>query len=327
MSDSTDFLIRRARPDEAERVAALIDSVWAGSIRERRPYLFIPRRMADYVLYESAGELWGVVGAYPYDVRIHGVTFRMAGIGQVITRPDRRGRGVMTALLDRALGDLRADGVEAAWLSGDRLRYSRFGFVPGGRALRFVTSARYLPTPPPEGAVRRMDLVRELDRVQQARSALPTSVLMHDDELALALGSFGVSGLALGESFALFNGKGDRMLLASGPPDDVALLLAHQAAASGQHDITFETPAAPCPLAEMGRRVAARASVVPCALFSVVALQPFAKKAAGPGWKEARGMTALQVSEAFFDWLPGAARLPGVEPLDFQMTHFDHIIP
>ncbi len=122
------------------------------------------------------------------------------------------------------------------------------------------------------------------------------------------------------------------MLLASGPADNVALLLSHQAALNAQtpdgpRDITFETPVAPCPLAAMGRRVASRASVVPCGLFSVVALQAFAGKAARPVGKEAGGMTALQLSEAFFDWLPGAARLPGVEPLDFQMTHFDIIIP
>jgi len=355
MTAHNDLSIRRARPGEAERVAALIDSVWRGSIRERRPYLFTPQRMADYLLCESAGELWGVVGAYPFDVRVHGITFRMAGIGQVITHPEHRGLGIMTALLERALSELRAQGTDAAWLLGDRLRYSRFGFVPGGRAVRFVTRPRYLPAAPPKGSVRAVDLARELDRIQQARAALPVSVLMPDDELALTLGGFGVSGWALGDSFALFSRSGDRMVLASGPPDDAALLLSHQASLNarvpdGPGEITFESPASPCPAADLGLLVQANASIVRCALFSVLALRPFVEKAAHlvpPGAGALRlentdtgesatlsapaggavSLTTLQLSEAFFDWLPGVPRPPALEPLDFHMTWFDSIIP
>jgi len=277
--------IRRARPEDAERVTALIDSVWPGHIRERRPWLFTPRRMPDYLLCERGEELWGVVGAYPYDVRLNGVTFRMAGIGQVMTHPDHRGLGIMTSLLDKALGDLHAQGFDAAWLLGDRMRYSHFGFVPGGRTIRFVTTSRYLPEPPPAESVRTFDPLAELERVRRAFEESACGVAIPADELPLVLKACGVRGWATGESFALFSQEGDRMVLAAGREDEVALLLAHQASANGRREdgprrITFDAPCRPCLLSRLGRKVYSTFSVAHSAYFRIVTLRSFLEKAA-----------------------------------------------
>ena len=344
--------IRRARPEDTERVLALINLVWPGDIRERRPWLFTPQRMGDYLLCFGGEELWGTVGAYPYDVRLGGVTFRMAGIGQVITHPERRGLGIMKMLMGKALADMLAQGLDAAWLLGDRLRYSHFGFVDGGRSMRYVTRERYLPAA--AEPVRALDPVGDLDRVLQAINGQTDTALVPPEELSLMLQGWGVQGWALGGSLALFTRKGDRMVAASGNAEEVALLLAHQAAANarqegGPREITFDAPCSPCMLTELGRRVHAYATVACSASIRIVTLRTFLEKAAKavaarvprgtdalslrnmdtgevitlraarrrirvlPGCSEEPvALNTLQLNEAVLDWLPAAARLPAL---------------
>jgi predicted N-acetyltransferase YhbS len=57
-------------------------------------------------------------------------------LGPLTVEPPFRGRGVGRALLDRALGDAKAQGHRLVFLVGDEPYYSRVGFkaVPKGRA-------------------------------------------------------------------------------------------------------------------------------------------------------------------------------------------------
>ena len=233
LMDSGDFTIRRARPDEADLVVGLINSVWPGDIRERRPWLFTPQRMGDYLLCFGGEELWGTVGAYPYDVRLGGVTFKMAGIGQVITHPEHRGLGIMTMLMDKALGDMQAQGLDAAWLLGDRLRYSSLRL----RARRQEHPVRHQQALPAAAAGRgvraALDTVAELDRIHRALIGQPDTALVPADEMPLLIQGFGMQGWADRASPSPSSAApATGWCWRPGAADEVALLLAHQAAAN-----------------------------------------------------------------------------------------------
>jgi len=69
-------------------------------------------------------------------------TLKIGGIGQVVCLPDYRKSGHMTNLLKMAIADMTKDGLNASWLSGDRIRYAHFGWDRGGNNLVFSFGKR-----------------------------------------------------------------------------------------------------------------------------------------------------------------------------------------
>ncbi|HNQ35797.1 MAG TPA: GNAT family N-acetyltransferase, partial [bacterium] len=86
----------------------------------------------------------GLVRIFPLDLRQGPVRLKAAGIGGVATRPELRGRGFMTRLMERALERMRGDGYPVSVLWGDRFRYRRFGYEQAGRTLSLRLTARSL---------------------------------------------------------------------------------------------------------------------------------------------------------------------------------------
>ena len=74
-------------------------------------------------------------GIYPVSLRMGEIELMVAGIGGVATHPDHRGRGCMTAIMQAICSELSASGYALSWLSGDRTRYSRFGWETAGSSL------------------------------------------------------------------------------------------------------------------------------------------------------------------------------------------------
>lgn len=289
MSGESRAIVRRARVDDLGEILAIINTVWRkpdgspGDMASRQPHLFHDGRIPDHFVYQVDGRLWGLVGAYPYHVKLSGVTFRMAGIGQVICLPEYRGRGVMTAILKRVIAVLEEEGYDAAWLMGDRQRYAHFGWARGGRALHFTTNQRYLPDASAAG-IRSLDIEREFAQVRDRIYALPYTMLMPDEELHLLFGARKVNGWALRDSFILLNADQDRVLFADGNADEIAVLIAHQQRINVEisHDrgqMFIETPCAPSPLVQACREIFASASVQQCANYRIVRLVSFLEKA------------------------------------------------
>jgi len=348
--------VRRARASDRDEILAIINSVWRqpdgspGDIAGSRPFLFCDERIPDHFVYEVDGRLWGVLGAYPYDVKFGGVRFRMAGIGQVICLPEYRGQGVMTALLKQAIVTLEADGYDAAWLVGDRRRYGHFGWAPGGRALDFTINPRYLPDPT-AAAIRPLDIGQEFARLAGYLYNLPDTMLIPAMELRLLFEGRKVSGWALHDSFIVLDANGDRVLFADGQPDEIALLIAHQQRIQTERgappQMSVETACRPSPLLRACREISAGASIQHCASLRVVRLVPFLAKAirmvegavpqgtdrlelinsdtgeaatltAAQGRIEVTGgasstavrLEPMQLSELFFDWTPAETHLP-----------------
>ncbi|NCC52345.1 MAG: GNAT family N-acetyltransferase, partial [Spartobacteria bacterium] len=100
------------------------------------PDLYQPTEacMGCHRLLRDGGTITSSAGIYPVDVRIGDIRLRVAGIGGVATHPAYRGSGGMTTIMKAVWAELYESGYALSWLSGDRLRYSRFGWETAGSA-------------------------------------------------------------------------------------------------------------------------------------------------------------------------------------------------
>lgn len=83
-----------------------------------------------YLARDDNGGLIGVVASIPNKFLIGNKTLITRGIGMVGVKKSARGQGTMNALMCRAVEDARKDNVDYMYLSGNRKRYERYGFVP-----------------------------------------------------------------------------------------------------------------------------------------------------------------------------------------------------
>ena len=84
------------------------------------------------------GQIVSVVGAYPREWQIGDVTLKLSGIGGVCTHPDYRGQGLMKALMERAVADMKSEGCHISWLGGQRQRYQYYGYEKCGNESHFA---------------------------------------------------------------------------------------------------------------------------------------------------------------------------------------------
>jgi len=86
--------------------------------------------------------LASVVGIYPLPVRIAGEKFMFYTTGNVATRPEYEGQGCLRTLFTMAMDYLEEVDADAARLGGQRQRYARYGFEPGGTSFKVTLSAK-----------------------------------------------------------------------------------------------------------------------------------------------------------------------------------------
>ena len=127
---------------------------------------------ATYVM-EREGQIVSHVGLYPLEVVVHGVTWPIGGIGGVGTLPEERGKGHMSALLQRVIDVMRETGVPLSWLGGDRQRYNAFGWERAGQTYELTFTRRALDRagiePVPIEARRPVDALDWVERFQPAQ--------------------------------------------------------------------------------------------------------------------------------------------------------------
>ena len=276
--------VRRGRPADLPQLAELVDRSFAEEgqescqISQSLPHLFTPARAGDYFIAEMDGRMVATIGLYPYPLRAGQVIFQTAGIGQVATLPEARGKGAMSSLLRAVCQE--ADRYDFTWLYGDRLRYGRYGWTAGGWTYRFETGRRYLP-PPPAGEVEIFDPKRHLDRLQKMLARLPQSVVMPDEELRLSLhgqSAQGLYGAFWGRSFVLGRDRGAVVLAGDGDPVELGALLAHLA--TGRQQIHVDCAHQPSALLETCLAHYSELQVWPSASFRVGNLTAFLGRAA-----------------------------------------------
>jgi len=174
-----DAAIRLLHDDEREALVALLDGWeapdgWRGRAGDFfRRYLdldptFEPRNV---VVAERGGRLAGCVQVFPRTLRARRdgaapdalVPVPVGGIGSVFTRPEERGSGVASALLERAIEEMRARGLELSVLFASRHSfYARLGWQlrPRERALWLREEATSAPDPALR--IERFDPARDL---------------------------------------------------------------------------------------------------------------------------------------------------------------------
>jgi predicted N-acetyltransferase YhbS len=104
------------------------------------PGLFTQRNFmtgTNYLVKEN-GKIVANVGVYPADYNVNGDIIRVAGVTSVAVHPRSRSKGYMRTLMDEALGDMRKNGIQLAFLIGQRQRYEYFGFTPCGIKYRYT---------------------------------------------------------------------------------------------------------------------------------------------------------------------------------------------
>lgn len=100
-----------------------------------------PASMDQWRLALVDGELAGGIQLVPRSLRLaNGIDLPAMGLGNVFCYPAIRGQGVMSALLQRCLADMREAGIAICLLGGDRTRYGHFGWENCGTERRLSLS-------------------------------------------------------------------------------------------------------------------------------------------------------------------------------------------
>jgi len=228
-----DYVIRRAEMSDRDELVSVLNSAFSRDETRSFDFLsflpnaFTPERIGDHLVRVEGGRILGCVGLYPYEVRVGGVSFRAAGVGQVGTLREARGRGVMTSLLRQACLDADAAGYDFCWLGGDRIRYGRHGWATGGVRMRFWFPRRFLPEPPDEAGVRRLEPGRDFERVRDHLAGDPNTVVVDELELRRILDCQATGGWVSGDAFIVYRRGIGNVYLADGTPEEIGSLLSH----------------------------------------------------------------------------------------------------
>lgn len=189
--------VRTLRAGEREAVLDLLDE-WelGGPLRGRdffRRYVECDPtyRDANFHVAERGGRLVACVQVFPRRLRVRGAVVPAGGIGSVFTSEAARGSGVASALLEAAVADMRARGMELSLLFAARHAfYGRLGWTlwPRPRELWLRGPAIGAPHGEPFDATRDLDAVIALH--ERTSAALDGTVVRDRDDwraqLALA---------------------------------------------------------------------------------------------------------------------------------------------
>lgn len=191
------------------------------------PHMFTEQRLPQHLIMEEGGTILGCIGIYPYEMRIGGVRFKTAGIGQVATHPDARGRGVMSTLLNEACREMDRMKLDFSWLYGNRIRYGHFGWALGGRKVLWNLFENGFNDMPEVKRIRLLHPRRDAALVASALRKLKTTVVVPVDELSMLLQGNDFTGWILNRSFIVVNHAEKGIVLSGGNEAEIELLIAH----------------------------------------------------------------------------------------------------
>jgi GNAT superfamily N-acetyltransferase len=196
------YSIRTLRRDEREAWLELLDGWelrdgWRGRDFFRRPIEHDPTFADDNVwVAADAGRLVACVQIFPRLLRVRGTAVPTGGIGSVFTRPETRGSGVASALLERSLAVMPERGMELSLLFAARhVFYGRVGFGLWPRSRPLLLRGDATAPPEPGRAGSRFVPARDLAAVAalQAEYSAPFDGTVVRDS-ALWQGSLALAG-------------------------------------------------------------------------------------------------------------------------------------
>lgn len=131
---------RKARPEEREAYIRFSDMVFTDdgtpiSFEASIPKVYgahIDSSNMHYLAVDDEKGIRGVVAVMPNLLHVGEETLKISYVGSVSVHPQARGEGHMKRLMQMAIADMKADGVDITLLGGQRQRYEYFGFSKGG---------------------------------------------------------------------------------------------------------------------------------------------------------------------------------------------------
>jgi predicted N-acetyltransferase YhbS len=273
-------MIRCANPGDRSALGAMLARSFGKGepdwFLRQFPHLFSDAAIGQHSLSLEDGSILGCVGCYPFAATLHGVPLRLAGIGQVATVPEARGRGLMTGLLEAALRSV--GDADLFWLYGDRQRYGRIGFAPGGTRIDALTWDRYALPVPAGPAIRALDPARDDALIERMLALRPLALRMDAAARLAMLAGKGACGWTDGESAVLLDGGGRTVWAVCGGDEAVARLVAHQvarrqAAHAQDHAVRIQADPGDLAMLRLIRLVAGSSTIVPSCMLRVGRLQ------------------------------------------------------
>ncbi len=95
---------------------------------------------SSYVTFEG-DKIKAAVGSFDMELVVCGEAVKCRGIGNVAVHPFSRSKGYMKKLMELAIEDMIADGVELSVLGGRRQRYNYFSYEKCGPSYSFTVNA------------------------------------------------------------------------------------------------------------------------------------------------------------------------------------------
>lgn len=136
----------RGRDEDNKKLIAFLDEVFFTDDPEERDFLnLLPKCYKDkyrpaynnFVVQDENGEFCSAIGSFYNDMTIGDEQIKACCIGNVAVGKNYRSMGYMIELMELSVEDMRKNGVDVAYLGGQRQRYGYFGFESSGTSYRF----------------------------------------------------------------------------------------------------------------------------------------------------------------------------------------------
>lgn len=122
-----------------KEIIPFIDKVFKENFKKLLPKIYTAGKYDHYhYTVRENGKIIGATAAIPTDIAVYDRKLSARGIGMVSTDKKARGRGIMSAMVKRAVSDAEKENVDFMFLSGNRQRYEYMGFVPAGYKYTFT---------------------------------------------------------------------------------------------------------------------------------------------------------------------------------------------
>ena len=136
----------RGRDEDNKKLIAFLDEVFFTDDPEERDFLnLLPKCYKDqyrpaynnFVVQDENGEFRSAIGSFYNDMTVGDEQIKACCIGNVAVGKNYRSMGYMIELMELSVEDMRKNGVDVAYLGGQRQRYGYFGFESSGTSYRF----------------------------------------------------------------------------------------------------------------------------------------------------------------------------------------------
>ncbi len=136
----------RGKDEDNKKLIKFLDEVFFTDDPEERDFLnLLPKCYKDqyrpaynnFVVQDENGEFRSAIGSFYNDMTVGGEPIKACCIGNVAVGKSYRSMGYMIELMELSVEDMGKNGVDVAYLGGQRQRYGYFGFESSGTVYRF----------------------------------------------------------------------------------------------------------------------------------------------------------------------------------------------